>query len=179
MALTDTKRRLPADHPGVVDPVDREQLDGGVLVQPVVEAPGPEAEGGDHLVAAQVLGVPVATPASTRSMTPSESSSVCTPRSRWPPRPSAPPSGWRRSRPGWSPRRGSARRRARAIVRSSASARRAAPRQAARRDSHQPATWTEVELVLPEGPGHAPGRPRRRTAPGRSGWRCSRRWCPG
>ena len=83
VALIDTKQRSRPMIARVVDPVDGQELDRGVVVQEVVEPLGAERERGDHLAGRVTLRVPVSAPDSKRSITPSENSSVWRPRSRW------------------------------------------------------------------------------------------------
>ena len=85
MALIETKPAPGAMTRGSFTQSTGRSSTAGLLVEEVVEPPGAEGERGDDLAGARrTLRTPVTTPRSTRSMTPSESSSVWMPRSRWP-----------------------------------------------------------------------------------------------
>ena len=84
VALIETKSRSRAITPRVVDVVDRQHLHGAVVVRASRRAAGCRARTSPRPCCGRsCLRVPVTTPRSTRSTTPSESSSVWMPRSRW------------------------------------------------------------------------------------------------
>ena len=79
--LIETKFASWAMTRGIVHVAHRPQLERCVLVEEVVQPLVPSANVPTVLVRLSCLATPVTTPRSTRSITPSEISSVCTPRS--------------------------------------------------------------------------------------------------